>query len=88
MTFEALEKIIDDNNIPHDVRLMSDSGWECSPTEMDGVYYCKDNNTIIFRIEGCARIYEEDAYECKGTYKFVGGVKGDLWKAYNEEKEN
>lgn len=48
MTFSNLSQIIEDNNIPKDVKLMSDSGWECSETDMDGVYYNKDTNTIIF----------------------------------------
>ena len=37
MTMELLTKIVEDNNIPSDVHFMSDSGWECDPTEMDGV---------------------------------------------------
>lgn len=48
MTFAELNKIIEDNNIPHDVKLMSDSGWECSATDMDGVYYNKEKNEIVF----------------------------------------
>ena len=48
MTFEKLSKIIKDNNIPDDVHLMSDSGWECCATEMDGVYYNESKNEIVF----------------------------------------
>ena len=48
MTFAELNKIIEENNIPHDVKLMSDSGWECSATDMDGVYYNKEKNEIVF----------------------------------------
>lgn len=48
MTFAELNKIIEDNNIPHDVKLMSDSGWECSATDMDGVYYNREKNEIVF----------------------------------------
>ena len=39
MTFEQLSNIIAENNIPHDVELQSDSGWECCETDMNGVYY-------------------------------------------------
>lgn len=48
MTFAELNKIIEDNNIPHDVKLMSDSGWECGATDMDGVYYNREKNEIVF----------------------------------------
>ena len=48
MTFEKLKKLIDKYNIPEDVHLVSDSRWECDPTEMDGVYYDKGKNEIVF----------------------------------------
>lgn len=48
MTFELLNKIIEENNVPKDVQLMGDSGWECSETEMDGIYYNRKENVLIF----------------------------------------
>lgn len=66
MTFDILQKIIKDNNIPSDVHLMSDSGWECSATEMDGVYYNKAKNTLVFT---------QYSYECDGYYE-----KQDEWR--------
>ena len=48
MTFLELEKFMKDYNIPKDVKLMSNSGWECDATEIDGVYYCKEENVIHF----------------------------------------
>lgn len=48
MTFQKLQKLIKQYNIPEDVRLISDSGWECDATEMDGPYYNKDKNEIVF----------------------------------------
>ncbi len=48
MSFVELMKLLSENNIPVDVRFMSDSGWECGPTEMDGVYYNKVENLIVF----------------------------------------
>lgn len=48
MTFEKLSKIIEKYNIPKDVVLLSDSGWECSETEMQGVFYNREENKIIF----------------------------------------
>ena len=52
MTFEKLQEIVTKNSIPKDVKLMSDSGWECCETDMDGVYYSKSKNTIIFTQDG------------------------------------
>ena len=52
MTFNELKKLLADNNIPDDVHFESDSGWECGPTEMDGVFYNREMNTIVFT-QGC-----------------------------------
>lgn len=51
MTLAELNKICKDNNIPEDVRLLSDSGWECCETEMDGVWYSEIDNAIVFTQE-------------------------------------
>lgn len=60
MTMEILERIMKENNIPKDVQLMSDSGWECDPTEMDGIFYNRQSNTIVFTQGGLTeRRYEE-----------------------------
>lgn len=48
MTFELLNEIIKQNNIPETVTLMSDSAWECDATDMDGIYYNSESNTIVF----------------------------------------
>lgn len=48
LTFDQLCKIIDEHHIPHDVMLLSDSGWECSHTEMSRAYYNKAENVIVF----------------------------------------
>ena len=48
MTYKHLSDIIEKNNIPEEVRLMSDSGWECNETEMNGVWYSRKDNRIIF----------------------------------------
>lgn len=52
MTFEKLQEIITKNGIPKDVKLMSDSGWECCETDMDGLYYSKSKNVLIFTQHG------------------------------------
>ena len=48
MTFNELKKLLEYNHIPDDVHFESDSGWECGPTEMDGVFYNREENTIVF----------------------------------------
>jgi hypothetical protein len=48
MTYKKLKEIIEKNNIPENVKLQSDSGWECDPTDMDGIFYNTSENKIIF----------------------------------------
>lgn len=49
LTFKKLRKIILKNNIPENVHLMSDSGWECNATEMNGILYNEKENIIVFK---------------------------------------
>ena len=48
MTLAKLKELCQQNNIPDDVELLSDSGWECSETNMDGVWYSKEAICIVF----------------------------------------
>lgn len=68
MTMELLCKIIEENNIPRDVHFVSDSGWECEPTEMDGVFYHWKNNTIVFTQGVCSEREYEQAEEWEILY--------------------
>lgn len=70
MTFAKLQKIITDNHIPPNVRLMSDSGWEVDATEMDGVYYNKTQNEIVFTQGEIGNGYH---YEGKDEWKRLNG---------------
>lgn len=64
MTMNILNQIIEENDIPQDVHFMSDSGWECDPTEMDGVFYHRKSNTIVFTQESFDQDYaESDEWE-------------------------
>lgn len=67
MTFAELNKIIEENNIPHDVKLMSDSGWECGASDMDGVYYNKEKNEIVFtqRTQTRDNLFDNDGKWCE-----------------------
>ena len=51
MTFEKLKELIEKHRIPSNVKLLSDSGWECNETEMNGVFYNEVENHIIFTQE-------------------------------------
>lgn len=64
MTYKQLTDIIKTHNISEDVHLVSDSGWECYDTEMDGVWYYAEKNTIIFTQGG--------KYEKKRGYLYEG----------------
>ena len=48
MKLNNLLKLINKHNISDDVLLQSDSGWECGATDMDGVYYNRKLNIIVF----------------------------------------
>lgn len=60
MTFKRLAKIIKENNIPEDVHLMSDSGWEVLPTDIAEAYYIPKKNVIIFTQAGTHRQSDEN----------------------------
>lgn len=73
MTYGLLKQIFEENNIPDDAKLMSDSGWECDPTEMDGIYYCEEDNEVVFT---------------QGSLYDSYYASEDWWKClYNEEED-
>lgn len=51
MKLKELYEIIKKNSIPEDAILLSDSEWECGTTDMDGIYYNKKENIIVFTQE-------------------------------------
>ena len=65
MTFGKLKELIEKHNIPQNVKLLSDSGWECNETEMDGVYYNEKENHIIFTqyFDECNYYYDNKDYK-------------------------
>ena len=52
MTFEKLHELMIIHKIPPNVILQSDSGWECCETEMNGVWYNRSQNIIVFTQNG------------------------------------
>ena len=58
MKLNKLLELINKHNIPDDVLIQSDSGWECGATDMDGVYYNRKLNVIVFT----QYVSEHDSY--------------------------
>lgn len=94
MTLELLNKIYEENDIPKDALLMSDSGWECGATDMDGVFYSKADNTV-FITQGdwadFAHGYDNDPGDCiliyvpdKDLNKFVDMYSKGIFDNYNK----
>ena len=52
MTIGEFKKIIKKYNISEDVTMLSDSGWECSATDMDGIWYNESDKKIVFTQSG------------------------------------
>ena len=66
MTYEMLIKIMKKNNIPENCEFRSDSGWECSSSDMDGMYYNKKLNVMIFTQLQCPPdIYNNNPDWCR-----------------------
>ena len=50
MTIEKFLSLL--SEVSDDATLLSDSRWECGPTDMDGVFYNEKTNEITFT-QGC-----------------------------------
>jgi len=72
MTYKELSELIKEYDIPEDVKLKSDSGWEVDATDMDGVFHNPDKNLIVFTM--CP----EDTR--RGYYDKAPWVKLESWK--------
>jgi len=44
-----LNKLVDANKIAKNVRLMSDSGWECGASDIDGPSYLNANEKMLYK---------------------------------------
>ena len=65
MKLNKLLNLINKYNIPNDVLLQSDSGWECGATDMDGLYYNRNENVVVFTqdIDACDQYYKDRNWE-------------------------
>lgn len=52
MTIGKVLEVMNAYIIPLNVHIMSDSGWECNETEMNGIWYNRKTNTMIFTQDG------------------------------------
>ena len=52
MTVGLFKQIMEENHILDDVTMLSNSGWECGPSEMDGIYYNPSEKTVTFTQAG------------------------------------
>lgn len=50
MTFDKLAELMEINKISGDAFLESDSGWEGCSTYMEGAYYNKKKNVMVFTL--------------------------------------
>ena len=61
MTYRELKEIIEKNNIPEDVVICSNSGWECGATDVEAVYYSASKNEIHLTQKLDGQDYDEDS---------------------------
>lgn len=86
MTFSILKKIIEKHNIPEDVELLQDCGWECGATNLNGVWYNSKLNVIQFTQNGMIFFDHTDGeFEEPHDRKF-GDNKDDWILLYYDDK--
>lgn len=47
MVIKDFLEVLKKYNIPEDVKILSDSGWECGATDIEAIYYNKEKNFIV-----------------------------------------
>ena len=72
MTAKKLIDIL--KELPDNCKVMSNSGWECSPTDIEGVWYCETLNEVHFTQGG--------NFEDENGYDFTAGE----WKNHKFKK--
>lgn len=74
MTMALLKQVLEKNSISDSVHFLSDSGWECNATEMDGIFYNQEKNTIVFTQDG----NDDCEYSHSKQWKRLYGIDGLL----------
>lgn len=75
MTYGELKTVFEENEIPLDTELYNDSGWECDPTFVDGIYYSKEKKAAVF-------VQSESEYE---SWKNNGYQRESFVRIYNNK---
>jgi hypothetical protein len=83
MTLEQLNKIMEEHNIPSDAKLMSDSECEYAATNMDGIYYNKAENILVF-VQACSVGWTD--YDESDDWELIYGTK-DKWDEDDEDDD-
>jgi len=60
MTVGKFVQLVKEHIIPEEAVMLSDSGWECGPSDMNGVYYNRFTNELVFTQHGDK--YDRDYY--------------------------
>ncbi len=68
MTLEKLLELMQQHKVPKNAQLKSDSGWECSATDMDGIFYHSKLNIVCFT-QGFS--FDRNNYKRKDGWKTI-----------------
>lgn len=68
MTIGEFKQVLKEHDIPEDTLMLSDSGWECGPTDMDGIYYNESEKELVFTQRGDKY---DDYYEEEPGWKLI-----------------
>ena len=65
LTVGDFNNIINKCGIPSDCVILTDSGWECDPTEVIAVFYNETEKVVVFtQGQYNTRYTEEKGYKC------------------------
>lgn len=85
-TPDILMNLIKDNNIPGDVFIATDSGWECGPTEVSLVFYSPSRNVLMLTREGSLSVLTDyENHKPTGTYIYDRQTPSDIRYIYRRE---
>lgn len=60
MTVNEFDDKIRKNKVPGDAVIMSDSGWECDPTDCSRIFFDEENNVIVLTQDNYPSAYVDD----------------------------
>ena len=82
MKIEEFKHLIEEHNIPDDCELLSDSGWECDSTTINGWIYLPLTNVLIgyqkSAVELLEKLAEADRAKNRGEATWWLHLPGNL----------